>query len=83
MPGQAIKPNHNPSLALSNPDRILASTHPILRLLTTLLARLCFPDLPELEILITGTRGHGRPVRAQGTTQNSTVVGWYIVYLLQ
>lgn len=83
MPGQAIKPIHDPSLTLSNPYSILASTHPILRLFTTLLARLCFPDLPEFEILITGTRGHGRPIRAQGTTQNSTVVGWYIVYLFQ
>jgi len=83
MPEQAIRPNHNPSLALSNPDRILASTHPILRLLATLLARLCFPDLPELEILITGTRSHSSPVRTKGTTQNSTIVGGYIVYFLQ
>jgi len=75
--------NRISSLALSNPDCILASTHPVLRVLTTLLARLCFPNLPEFEILITSTRGHSSPIRAEGTTQDSTIVSGYIVDLLQ
>jgi hypothetical protein len=80
---QAIKSNPSPSLALSNPDCILIPAHPVLRLLTTLLARLCFPNLPEFEILITSTGSHSSPIRAEGTTQHSTVVGGYIVDLLQ
>jgi hypothetical protein len=76
-------PDLNPSLALSNPDCILIPTHPVLRLLITLLARLCLPDLPELEVLITGTCSYSCPIRAEGTTQHSTIVGGYIVYLLQ
>jgi hypothetical protein len=83
MAEQAIKPNLNPSLALSNPNCILIPAHPILRLLTTLLACLCFPDFPEFQILITSTGSHSSPIRAEGTTQYSTVVGGYIVYLLQ
>ena len=82
-PCQDKPSNRIPSLALSNPDCILASTHPVLRILTTFLASLCFPNFPEFEILITSTCSHSSPIRAEGTTQHSTIVGGYIVDLLQ
>ena len=80
---QAIKSKLNPSLALSNPDCILIPAHPVLRLLAILLASLCFPDLPKFEILISSTCSYSSPIRAECTTQHSTIVGGYIVYLLQ
>jgi hypothetical protein len=80
---QAIKPNPNPYLALSNPDCILIPAHPVLRLLATLLACLCFPNLPEFEIFITSTGSHSSPIRTEGTTQYSTIVSGHIVYLFQ
>jgi len=68
---------------LPDPDCILAPSHPCIILLATLLSGLRFPDLPELEVLITSSGSHRRTIRTERTTKYSTIMCWDIVDLFE
>lgn len=68
---------------LSDPNVVLTPAHPIFRVFARFLGDSAFPDLPELQILITRTGSNRRPIGTECTAQDTAIVGWYIVYLFQ
>jgi hypothetical protein len=72
-----------PTYTLSDPHGILTPAHPAIALVVGFLGRPSLPDLPKLQILITSTCRDRRTIGTETTAQYSTIVGGYVVNLLE
>lgn len=79
IPNQHLGEN-NP---LPDPDVTLGTPHPTISVITAFLCRSRLPYLPEFKVLVPGTGRDGGPIGTETTTQHSTIVGRYVIDLLQ